>query len=265
MVLVDEAVRGRGIGTRLVEHAVTHLRRRSIPTLRLDATSLGRPVYEKLGFEPEYEVARWEGTLPAATTDPPLARSGIESEGAARDSRMVPLTADQLPAVAKLDRQVTGTDRQRLIRHLSSGRRRQTWVVTVGETTAGYAMLRPGSARSTSGRRWRSIPRSARPSSRQPCNRVRGSGSLSTSRLTTPRRAGGPSRRASTCRGAGCGCGAASRFTTTRHNSGPVPGPRTADGGPNHLLPGALVERTNTLSRVVTFSSYLGWKQGEAM
>ena len=71
MVLVDEAVRRRGIGARLVEHAVAHLRRRSIATLRLDATPLGRPVYAKLGFEPEYEVARWEGTPPAVTADAP--------------------------------------------------------------------------------------------------------------------------------------------------------------------------------------------------
>ena len=55
---------------------------------------------------------------------------------------MGPLTADQLPAVAELDRQVTGTDRERLIRHFSSG---VTWVVTVGEKPAGYALLRPGS------------------------------------------------------------------------------------------------------------------------
>ncbi len=132
MVLVDEVVRGRGFGTRLVEHAVTYLRQRSIPTVRLDATALGRPVYEKLGFEPEYEVARWEGAL---------SRSGTADEDAARDPRIEPLTADQLAAVAALDQHVTGTDRQRLIRCLPD----TAWVVTVGGKLAGYAMLRPGS------------------------------------------------------------------------------------------------------------------------
>jgi GNAT superfamily N-acetyltransferase len=130
MVLVDEAVRGRGIGTRLVEHALTHLRRRSIPTVRLDATALGRPLYEKLGFVPEYEMARWEGDAPAETTESSFFRAG-------------PLAAHQLPAVAELDRHITGTDRQRLLKgiyELLGG----AWAVTGEGKLAGYGMLRPG-------------------------------------------------------------------------------------------------------------------------
>jgi GNAT superfamily N-acetyltransferase len=131
MVLVDEAVRRRGIGTQLVEHAVAHLRQRAIATLRLDATPLGRPVYEKLGFEPEYEVARWEGTPPAVTADAPVG--------------LGPVTADQFPAIVELDRHVTGTDRQRLIRYLSGHLPGAAWVVAAGGKAAGYALLRPGS------------------------------------------------------------------------------------------------------------------------
>jgi len=33
-----------------------------VPTIRLDATPLGRPVYAKLGFVDEYEVTRYGGT-----------------------------------------------------------------------------------------------------------------------------------------------------------------------------------------------------------
>jgi len=42
---------------------------RGVPTIRLDATPLGRPVYTKLGFVDEYEVTRYGGTpapIPAA-------------------------------------------------------------------------------------------------------------------------------------------------------------------------------------------------------
>ena len=46
MVLVDPAVRHQGIGTRLVTHAVAYLQQRELRTIRLDATALGRPVYE---------------------------------------------------------------------------------------------------------------------------------------------------------------------------------------------------------------------------
>jgi hypothetical protein len=111
----------------------------------LDATSLGRPLYEKLGFEPEYEVARWECALPPATTDASLLRSERESENAARDFQLGPVTADQLPAVVELDRRVTGTDRQRLIGHLCEFLG-TAWAVTAGGKLAGYAILRPGFA-----------------------------------------------------------------------------------------------------------------------
>ena len=90
MVLVDEVVRGRGFGTRLVEHAVHISGTPSIPTVRLDATALGRPVYVKLGFEPEYEVRG--GRAPCPGQEPPTrTRRGTPIE---------PLTADQLAAVA---------------------------------------------------------------------------------------------------------------------------------------------------------------------
>jgi len=66
MVLVDNEYRHRGIGSRLVQHALDFLESRQIPTARLDATALGRAVYERLGFVAEYELMRMEGV---ATTD----------------------------------------------------------------------------------------------------------------------------------------------------------------------------------------------------
>jgi predicted N-acetyltransferase YhbS len=66
MVLVDEAVRGRGIGTALMQHALAFLDGRGVKSVRLDATALGRPIYEKLGFVTEYQLARYQGVLPAA-------------------------------------------------------------------------------------------------------------------------------------------------------------------------------------------------------
>lgn len=60
MVLVDRPHRGQGIGTGLMETAIAHLDRLGVPCAKLDATPAGRPVYEKLGFQPEYEVERWQ-------------------------------------------------------------------------------------------------------------------------------------------------------------------------------------------------------------
>ena len=129
MILVDKEVRGRGIGTRLVEQALAYLDGRQVRSIRLDATPLGRPIYEKLGFSPQYELARWEGDAPAV---PP-------------DLRVEPITADQLPAVVELDRRITGTHRQRLLEYLHRQVPGATRVLRVGDRMAGYATFREGS------------------------------------------------------------------------------------------------------------------------
>ena len=61
MVLVNEAYRHRGIGTQLMEQALAYLDRKGVATARLDATPLGRPVYERMGFVAEHELVRLEG------------------------------------------------------------------------------------------------------------------------------------------------------------------------------------------------------------
>src|SRR6267154_1258626 len=67
MVLVDPEYRGRGIGTRLLERCIEHLDSLRVPCIKLDATPQGKPVYDKLGFAPEYELERW--TLKRADSD----------------------------------------------------------------------------------------------------------------------------------------------------------------------------------------------------
>jgi len=129
MVLVDKKARGQGIGTRLMEHALAHLDRRGVRSVRLDATPLGRPIYEKLGFAAEYELARFEG-VPSA---PPRAGGAALASG------------DRLDAVCSLDRQVTGTNRRRLIERLYRQQPDAMQVVADGERILGYLTFRCGS------------------------------------------------------------------------------------------------------------------------
>ena len=65
MVLVDVDCRGKGVGTELLKYALNYLDNRKVKTVRLDATSAGQPIYEKLGFVPEYQLARFEGIAPS--------------------------------------------------------------------------------------------------------------------------------------------------------------------------------------------------------
>jgi GNAT superfamily N-acetyltransferase len=128
MVLVDETMRRRGIGTRLVQHALSYLDDHHTRTVRLDATELGRPMYERLGFRAEYELDRYTG------------RAG----GAAARESVTPVAVDQLHEIHQLDRQFTGTDRARLVDRLYHENPDSVQLVRQNDEAIGYAMHRPG-------------------------------------------------------------------------------------------------------------------------
>lgn len=102
MVLVEETHRGKGLGRRLVQAGLDYADAAGAKTVRLDATPLGRPVYERLGFAPQFELTRWSG-VPAH---------------ARMTNRMAPIIA--APADTRTreeihawDRRAAGADRRR--------------------------------------------------------------------------------------------------------------------------------------------------------
>jgi GNAT superfamily N-acetyltransferase len=100
MVLVDPATRGQGIGTKLLVKAIEYLDGYGIPSMKLDATPQGKPIYEKLGFVSEYEIERWQ--LPRA----PTPEVSIEADSVTQEM------LDQ-------DREVFGADRSTLLRSIA--------------------------------------------------------------------------------------------------------------------------------------------------
>jgi GNAT superfamily N-acetyltransferase len=136
MVLVDAEHRGRGIGTQLMRYALAWLDERGAQTVRLDATALGRPVYEKLGFVGEYEVARWEGAAVGGGLGPEITW--------AADSHLKAITA--------LDHQATGTPRGPLLARLFAERPEGMRVAVDRGRISGYSGIRPG------GRAWQIGP-----------------------------------------------------------------------------------------------------------
>lgn len=121
MVLTDAQYRGRGFARRLMEHTLAYLRGKRVAWIKLDATDMGRPLYERLGFREEGTIERWIKQAGAAP-----AHSGAVS----------PFDFD-----AALDRQAFGADRSRLLRVLAG-------VESVSIAGMGFAMGRPG-ARAT--------------------------------------------------------------------------------------------------------------------
>ncbi len=60
MVLVHPQYRRQGVGGALLEHCIEYLRDRGVRCIKLDATPQGQPVYQRLGFQSEWTLARWE-------------------------------------------------------------------------------------------------------------------------------------------------------------------------------------------------------------
>jgi GNAT superfamily N-acetyltransferase len=129
MVLTDQDHRGRGVGTALTRHVLDYLESRGVRSIRLDATPLGRPIYEKLGFVAEYSLARFEGVL----------SGGQPAEG------VEPMVAEALMEVLELDRRVTGTDRRRALEQLFREWPAAARMVRRRGKVVGFLMARPGS------------------------------------------------------------------------------------------------------------------------
>jgi Acetyltransferase (GNAT) domain len=129
MVLVDEAVRGRGVGTALMRHALRFLDARGARSVRLDATPLGRPVYEKLGFVAEYTLARYQGIPPDLIEGPVITAA---------------LRPDDWHDILCLDRLVTGAARETLLYRLYEESRDAFRVLRRDGKFLGFVTWRPG-------------------------------------------------------------------------------------------------------------------------
>lgn len=133
MVLVDADHRSKGIGRAMMTHALAFLDGQGVSTVRLDATPMGQPLYEKLGFVEEYRLTRYDGVLA-----PPRLPS---------DSRLRRVQDDEvfaLDPIIDLDRQVTATNRRKLLTRLCLANPGAVRWVESGETLRGYMTVRPG-------------------------------------------------------------------------------------------------------------------------
>jgi len=100
MVIVDESMRGRGLGRSLMDFGLAATEGRQC---RLVATKDGMPLYQKLGF-------RETGTI--------LQHQGISGKAEAPEDVEWASSAD-VPAIAALDLEAFGADRSGLIAYLA--------------------------------------------------------------------------------------------------------------------------------------------------
>ncbi|MFH1718701.1 MAG: GNAT family N-acetyltransferase [Planctomycetota bacterium] len=128
MVLVDVNSRGKGVGTTLLQASISYLKERKIKTIRLDATALGQPIYEKLGFVPEYELARFEGMAPRGVVVPSVMKA----------------TPDVFADIIDFDTRTTGRDRGRMLRKLFEEFPENIRIIRRSGKIEGFITMRPG-------------------------------------------------------------------------------------------------------------------------
>jgi GNAT superfamily N-acetyltransferase len=128
MVLVDPAHRGQGLGTKLLKRTIEFLDSQRVPTIKLDATPQGKPIYEKLGFVPEYEIQRWILLRPLWEGSCPPPKEPVE-----------------ITEILPLDREVFGADRSLLLLSLHCAAPHLMHAIRRRGAVAGYALGRQGS------------------------------------------------------------------------------------------------------------------------
>jgi GNAT superfamily N-acetyltransferase len=136
MVLVEPEYRRRGIGKALMSHALKFLDAQGVSSVRLDATALGKPLYEKLGFVMEYELSRYEG----------LPKPGVPANlklGPAQ-GRSGPAKVEDWPQVMQLDREITGADRSKFLSRLFSEEPEAIRVIRSRTQIVGFLASRAG-------------------------------------------------------------------------------------------------------------------------
>ncbi|MGH9505122.1 MAG: GNAT family N-acetyltransferase [Terriglobales bacterium] len=87
MVLTKLPYRGRGLARSLLTEILAQADRKGIETVKLDATDLGQPLYEKLGFRSEQAVERWsrpgQADVPAPAAYAPREQEWRDSDAPA--------------------------------------------------------------------------------------------------------------------------------------------------------------------------------------
>jgi GNAT superfamily N-acetyltransferase len=130
MMTVHPARRGQGIGKALVHRVVDHLRQRSVRCIKLYATPMGKPLYTRMGFVPEWTLTRWQhqGSTVGIEPVPDFVHTPAEEDW---------------PGILALDNQACGVSRGPLLRSLAADSGRLLSYKNNG-SVLGFGMLRRG-------------------------------------------------------------------------------------------------------------------------
>ena len=125
-VIVHSDFRRQGAATRLLEKLIP-LAAAEYPDLRLYATDMGRPLYEKFGFRP-YAILSFLQLKPAE----------IKTDG-----KIMPFTQAELAEAAALEKKNFGADRTEMLLSLMKGSPENAWVLKRNGRVEGFIVRGP--------------------------------------------------------------------------------------------------------------------------
>lgn len=138
MVLVHPDMRRRGLGTALLMAGIGYLEKQGVAAVKLDATPMGKQLYDTIGFVDEYRLERWQGYGRVGADIPWPTPSAAEGD-ALRE-----LTLGDLETLKAFDRPIFGADRERVLRRLLGEPTIRVAAQFAGDELMGYAAIRPG-------------------------------------------------------------------------------------------------------------------------
>jgi GNAT superfamily N-acetyltransferase len=131
MVLVHPEYRRRGVGKALLERCLEYLRAGGLRCIKLDATPVGKTVYDNLGFKSEWTLTRWAN--PNVAIGPAATAPGLRN-----------WRAQDAGVLDRLDAAAFGVSRARLVQALApQSHAAAIWESQPGLIT-GYGLVRPG-------------------------------------------------------------------------------------------------------------------------
>lgn len=124
-LIVRKDLRGRGIGIKLMEKILVHLKGRGVKTVELDGVFRAVGAYRIMGFRDKYLSLRF-------------LRPATKEHCSRKPKRSCDLNIGE---ILQFDREKTGIDRSMFLEHLLKGHPDTTYVLG-GEQIRGYAVVR---------------------------------------------------------------------------------------------------------------------------
>lgn len=143
MVLVQPQFRRRGLGRALLLHCLDFLARKAIRCVKLDATPLGKTLYDQLGFRDEWALTRWQAE-PLKPSAPDPSRSSQNPTPSSRCS-LRRFQLSDADAIGRLDAMAFGLARPELLKTLAQDSSLALVCVARDGSMDGFGMMREGS------------------------------------------------------------------------------------------------------------------------